>query len=211
MDFKPFTEVILPPERGTGIIKGKNKEKAASPGKLPEPRQYKHPAELVLLEDDPSTETAPAFQTHVLEGKKEATAEPETPELANEEEARPESAAPEVAPETPEVAVEQEPAAVDRVDTLLLEARALRRQSLEDDRREFIISYDGRIIGEYRTTRRITNRTAFKKVAQRVCEGFKNFEIDKLELFKLVPIEIDPDTLEDVGEDCFDWFSGESQ
>ena len=82
---------------------------------------------------------------------------------------------------------------------------------VEAHRRDFIIAYDAAFIGHYRSSRRITNRTAFKNVAKRIAEGFEHFDLRKLELFRPVRLEIDLAVVDESEHDSFHWFAGDSE
>ncbi len=81
----------------------------------------------------------------------------------------------------------------------------------EDGDREFkdyIIAYNGAFLGQFRTWKRVTHRTVFKRIAQRLCEEMDDFDYRKLQLFRPVPVKIDLDSIDDFLDEAFCWFEG---
>lgn len=73
----------------------------------------------------------------------------------------------------------------------------------------FIIAYDGAFVGNYRAPLRTTGRAALQVVAHRLREKLgTKFDLDKLELFRPVPVRIDREKIaKDFAEGSFEWFS----
>lgn len=82
------------------------------------------------------------------------------------------------------------------------------RKAESNGPQDFIIAYEGRLIGHYRSGRRVTNRTAFQNVARQLGAEIHGFDIAKLDLFKLVPVRVEkPQTLGELSPDSFRWFA----
>ncbi len=194
MDFKPFSKVVLPPEKGTGIKKGNSDLEKTTPLpnlQLPKPREFHFFSEPIMVLDQPAPETE----------KTKKTAPP--PALPTEE--------------APEPSMKSEPA-VKQVNeekggispgSLLGSSQVARRPMKTESNapQDFIIAYDGRLIGHYRSGRRVTNRTAFQNVARQLGAEILGFDIAKLDLFKLVAVRVEkPQTLGELNPDSYRWF-----
>jgi hypothetical protein len=159
MDFKPYTEVVLPPEKGTGIPQ-RNPRSPEKEG-VSKPREFQ-------VQGSPT----------------------ESPQKAPEAKERP--AAP---TEPPEKRLQKNP-------------RHVPRPAQPEPHQDFLIAYDGKFLGQFRPAKRITNRTAFCKVARELLRTVEDFDIGKLALYKAVPLHVElPPSLPEVNDGSFCWFA----
>jgi len=85
-----------------------------------------------------------------------------------------------------------------------------RKASQQEPYRDFIVSYQGEFVGHYRSSKRVTNRTAFQKVARVMMSSIDDFELEKLRLYRPVPLDIEPpESLDEISDESFHWFSKE--
>jgi hypothetical protein len=81
------------------------------------------------------------------------------------------------------------------------------REPSGQQQKDYIIAYDGAFLGHYRSQRRITNRTAFARIAQRLEECVEGFDISRLEIYRPVPVKVErPDSVSDILDGSFNWF-----
>lgn len=169
MDFKPYTEVVLPPERGTGITKhNSGKERRSNPEAVASPKEYP----------------------------------------AGKGSTKPDGNGQERADENPAPAI-TEPARIEKKPRVVRQPKPpSRTPSQPEPYRDFIIAYEGTFIGHYRSSKRITNRTAFRKIAQELRESIDTFDMRKLKIYRPVPLEVElPDELPEASEEAFRWLS----
>lgn len=239
MDFKPHTEVVLPPEKGTGIrpdrarARKRTEERALS---LPPPREIHYSNDMVLVMDEKepvdtvtvlAPSPPPAGASPSSAGPSEGTAvetPASAPEATTAPSSGPQAGAPRAGdtdpapaggmapwvlePGTAEVPAEgqapgrEQPPSTGRNEAPPGAPRARR------DVRDFIIAYDGRFIGHFRSLKRITNRKAFVKAAQRLVDVIDDFDLERLEIFKPVALAVArPENAEEIREEIFNWFT----
>ena len=76
-----------------------------------------------------------------------------------------------------------------------------------DGPKDFIACYSSRFIGHFRSEKRISNRKVFEKAARRLQEGFEEFDIRLLEIYKPVKLKVDlPEDMSKIAEGEFQWF-----
>ena len=220
--FKPYREVVLP-KKGPAL----GQKKPRPDESVPKPREFQRSGEFILYgryEDAVLPEGPPTPKTHFLEG--DGTEVPQAPVTTEEstvilpvttflrDDAEP--ATDVIDPEdlatllSPEPTAEPPTLAAAELPAPVVEATPI-SAIVEEHLRDFIIAYDATFIGHYRSSRRITNRTAFRNVAKRLAEGFERFDLGKLELFRPVRLEIDPAVVDESEHDSFHWFANDSE
>ncbi len=88
-------------------------------------------------------------------------------------------------------------------------AKTTKKATGQKPYRDFIIAYEGVFIGHYRCEKRITNRTAFQRVARQLESALTTFDAENLELYRPVLLKITiPDALSECSDGTFEWFAG---
>lgn len=73
---------------------------------------------------------------------------------------------------------------------------------------DYIFAYNGKFLGHYRSSKRMTSRKVFTRVAQRLSEDLESFDPRRLELFKPTPLKIDREAASDqLHDESFSWFA----
>ncbi len=86
----------------------------------------------------------------------------------------------------PPIRVKEAPAPIVR------EAAELVRSKTDIQGRDILVRYNGEFVGVYRTPRKITNRTAYRTLAAVLQGEVPDFDPEKLELFRPVPLQKPP-------------------
>ena len=218
MDFKPFEKVVIPAKEAEALRQAK--EAVESTNAIAPPREVTLDSDLVLVIDEPPETPRPGYETHILDGEKLVGLDGEVCRTGS---SPPPAVAPpdQVAPGgsvsvTPNEIGESEGTRVAerRETTESAESSDSAPRNASEDRpkpaatttRDFIIAYDGRFVGHFRTTRRVSNRGVFKKIAERLAEDIDDFEATKVSVYRPVALKVDPSVFDESGEDAFDWF-----
>jgi hypothetical protein len=199
MDTKTYSEIVLPPEKGTGI---KPAEKAPDPEatSVPKPREFRMSSSVVRKKraSEAGRQSADA-DTELLDD----AVQPSTFGAAKFKERA-------QTHKTTSRPTESRPVSSNKV------ARTQRKEDLEasndstGESRDFIVAYDDQFVGYYRAYKRITNQKAFLKIANRIGDSIAGFDLDKLEIYKPVPLKVKhPESLDEgIQDESFDWFLG---
>jgi hypothetical protein len=197
MDFKPYTEFVLPPEKGTGIRRGKSRPQPRQG--VSEPRKVKRTAETIVTDIESPVDSTLEPRAHVLKGSRK-------PAVATTAPAAPKAEPSDLAERDPPAENASPPAAEADAAGPAPSPAAGAPGCIGVTHRDYLIAYGGRFIGHYRSPRRITDRTAFRHVAQRLAEGIDGFDPQLLEVFKPLPLNVEDRSL-DAGEvESFYWF-----
>jgi len=67
--------------------------------------------------------------------------------------------------------------------------------------RQYVVAYDGRLVGTYRCAKRIQNRTAYLKVAEQLVGQIEEFDPARIRLYRLIEVPVaEPVHREEIGE-----------
>jgi hypothetical protein len=224
MDFQPYSEVVLPPDKGTGIRREKRKPREKQ--SLAAPKEYKRSADSIAIDivqpDEVLTQGERDKIIPSSEQKADASQQPAILDPTDNPDASsihkkgkgvtppPESEVP-AAPagsSLPAATSDQGLASNDATPSTAPTAKKTTTTSPSNDTpKDFIVAYDGRFIGHFRSEKRISNRKVFEKTARRLQEGFDEFDIRLLEIYKPVKLKVDtPEDMSKIGEGAFQWF-----